>query len=441
MQLIRRSRPVIACLILLILIISACSAPITSTQDGSANEATAPSAAASVAEPTTETSSAPSERATSVLEAEGAADETPTTATATEPPDEDETTTAEATEGGDLVLLDEQYRVDSDGNAIPDFIETELGLDPNVDDCALQECGIGVEGTGFLTDTNVLLLFDSSGSMAASIGTRTKIETAKQNIRDYVSYASVAAKVGLLVYGHKGNNTEAGKAESCAGIELLAPLGQVNGQSIGGVLDQFQPTGWTPIAGALEKSQEAFAGTEGQSNRIILVSDGIETCDGDPVAVARKLYEEGLNVQVDVIGYDLREPGAVEQMQAIAAAGGGKFFDARTEEDFSRYFDEQRQAIYDTVDAALCQLNNAATTMRCDQQQVNKARNYLFDRINEVRRTNKPLADAYRALADEIKTKFDERQALRRDAADRYREEAARLEELRRQLREAAANR
>lgn len=140
--------------------------------------------------------------------------------------------------------LEAKWYVDSDGNAIPDFIEAEAGNDPLREDCASKECGAGAEGDLLLKkERNMLLMLDSSGSMAGD-----KMPAAKSAISRYARAVSEAMKLGFLVYGHKGNNTPAGKAESCAGVELLASIGAINKEQFQALLDQFQPTGWTPIA-------------------------------------------------------------------------------------------------------------------------------------------------------------------------------------------------
>jgi von Willebrand factor type A domain len=67
---------------------------------------------------------------------------------------------------------------------------------------------------------------------------------------------------------------------------------------------------------------------EGQHNMIILVSDGKETCQGDPCAVARSLHQAGIQVEINVVGFDVTADER-QQLECIADAGGGKYFDAR----------------------------------------------------------------------------------------------------------------
>ena len=62
---------------------------------------------------------------------------------------------------------------------------------------------------------------------------------------------------------------------------------------------------------------------------VILVSDGVETCNPDPCAAARLLEEAGIDFTAHVIGFDVgSDPEALAQMQCIADETGGQFLTA-----------------------------------------------------------------------------------------------------------------
>ncbi|MBD2705482.1 VWA domain-containing protein [Spirosoma sp. BT702] len=292
--------------------------------------------------------------------------------------------------------LEPKWYKDSDKNAIPDFIEQELGYNPTQDDCRadVSGCGEGATGEDLDFSVNTLLLFDASGSMAARLGTQTRMSLAKASLTRYVTGVPEAVRLGLLVYGHRGTNQESGKAESCAGISLLAPIGSLKEAGIQNTLSQFKPTGWTPIAAALLEARKSFQGLEGKHNRIIIVSDGLETCGGDPVAVARQLHESGLEVNIDVIG--LHVPGSdAQQLRKIAQAGGGYYYDARSQRELDAYFEKQQLASQKTLQAALCYVKAHADAGQCDQRMVLKA----TDRIYAERRKFTAAGDIAKANA------------------------------------------
>lgn len=175
---------------------------------------------------------------------------------------------------------------------------------------------------------NLEIIVDASGSMAAAtdVGT-TRIDAAKQVLNDVIGAIPKVngVNVGLRVYGHKGDNTDAGRPESCVSSDLLVPVSGVDTGSLKASVDQLAPVGWTPIAYSLEAAAKDFPepASDSVSNAIVVVTDGIETCDGDPVATAQKLRNSDLGIVTTVIGFGTT-PEDQLNLQNIAKAGGGQ---------------------------------------------------------------------------------------------------------------------
>jgi len=78
---------------------------------------------------------------------------------------------------------------------------------------------------------------------------------------------------------------------------------------------------------------EALRYTE-DSATVILVSDGVETCNPDPCAAMRALEEAGINFTAHVVGFDIGSDAvALAQMQCIADETGGQFLTADNAEE------------------------------------------------------------------------------------------------------------
>lgn len=173
---------------------------------------------------------------------------------------------------------------------------------------------------------NVELVFDSSGSMAQEVSSGvTRIEAAKDVLNDVVDAIpeSEGINVGFRVYGHKGSNQEADRAESCQSTELIVPVAGTDKELLRAAIESYQPVGWTPITLALQKAANDFeAPAEGEVNAIVLVTDGLETCGGNACEAAAALAEGDVNVTTYVVGFGLtqEEQGT---LQCIADAGGG----------------------------------------------------------------------------------------------------------------------
>jgi hypothetical protein len=184
---------------------------------------------------------------------------------------------------------------------------------------------------------NLELVFDSSGSMAEDLGGETKIDAAKRVLNDVIDAIPErpGINVGFRVFGHEGNNTEAGRAESCQSSDLLVPMNGVNKPLLRQQVATYQPTGWTPIALSLERAGQDFdPGGESISNVVVLVTDGEETCGGDPCAVAGSLHEGDIELTTYVVGFGT-SPEQQSSLQCIADEGGGKLLGANTAEELS----------------------------------------------------------------------------------------------------------
>jgi hypothetical protein len=94
-------------------------------------------------------------------------------------------------------------------------------------------------------------------------------------------------------------------------------------------LDKAVPRGQTPIAYSLQQAAQDFGAPSDEERAMILVSDGIETCGGDPLAAVRDLAAKGFKVKVHTIGFDV-DAAARAQLEAISTATGGEYVDARS---------------------------------------------------------------------------------------------------------------
>lgn len=173
---------------------------------------------------------------------------------------------------------------------------------------------------------NLELVLDASGSMAKQIDGRSMMDIAKESISKTIQQLPPNANVALRVYGHKGNNKAAGKAESCASSELIQPMGPVNAEAINAQLAPIAPTGWTHLATSISSGGQDFAAHQGENqvNILYVVSDGIETCDGDPIAAAANLKQLSVKPVLGIIGFNV-DPTQELNLKQIAQAGEGHY--------------------------------------------------------------------------------------------------------------------
>ncbi|MCU0493521.1 MAG: VWA domain-containing protein [Chloroflexaceae bacterium] len=175
--------------------------------------------------------------------------------------------------------------------------------------------------------TNIQLVFDASGSMAQDIGGSTKIAAARaamERVIDELPGDAANFNVGFRVFGHKGDNTEAGRAESCQSTELLVPMQGINKELLRQQTQAFEPTGWTPITLALTEAGKDLQAGPQVRNVIIMVTDGEETCQGDPCALSKALAESQAQVRIDVVGFGTT-PEESANLRCISDNSGGSY--------------------------------------------------------------------------------------------------------------------
>lgn len=173
---------------------------------------------------------------------------------------------------------------------------------------------------------NILVLMDASGSMNEIIEGRTKLEQSKDSISEFAKSLPEDANVSLIAYGHVGSSANSDKVESCSSVEEVYPLSSYQADNFTTSLKSFQASGWTPLAVSIKKAGEILQTypSDEYYNMIYIVSDGIETCDGDPVAEAQKLQSHNIKAKVNIIGFSVDNEGQ-QQLKQVADSGGGEY--------------------------------------------------------------------------------------------------------------------
>ena len=180
------------------------------------------------------------------------------------------------------------------------------------------------EDTG--NTVNVELILDLSGSMGQQIGNgETRMAAAKRVLNEVIDALpeTEGVNVGFRIYGHEGNNSNAGRAESCESTALVVPIDGVDKPAMRAQVDAASPTGWTPLALSLAAAEEDFpTAEENVLNNIVLLTDGEETCGGNPCETAAAIRDGDRQIRTHVVGFALTEEQS-ELINCIADEGNG----------------------------------------------------------------------------------------------------------------------
>lgn len=163
------------------------------------------------------------------------------------------------------------------------------------------------------------LILDASGSMQEAVGAQTKMGAAQAVLAQVVPAVAPEVKIGLAAYGHRREN-------DCADVEILVPPGTEDRAAVLARIAAMQPKGMTPISAAVTQVADWLRGRDAETT-IVLVSDGQETCGGDPCATVRALKAAGVKFVMHVVGFAVTDADRL-QLECVAQAGGGKYFAA-----------------------------------------------------------------------------------------------------------------
>ena len=194
--------------------------------------------------------------------------------------------------------------------------------------------------------TRVLFIFDASQSMYATWEGGSRMDIAKNlliNMLDSLR-GQDKVEVGLRVYGHQRPIPP----QDCRDTRLEVGFGLDKIDQIQAGLKTLRPKGTTPIANALEAGAYDFPKCENCRHVIVLITDGIEECGGDPCAVSRLYQEKKIILKPFVIGIGLSE----QHKKAFECVG--TFYDAKSPETFTNIL---RVVISQVLNSTTAQIN------------------------------------------------------------------------------------
>lgn len=164
-----------------------------------------------------------------------------------------------------------------------------------------------------------IIVMDGSGSMWGQIDGRPKFEIARETVADVVGKLPANQTLGLIAYGHR-------RKGDCKDIELIVPPAPGTSGKVLNAVNDMRFLGMTPLSEAVRQAAQALRHTE-QAATVVLVTDGLETCNLDPCAVANELEKSGVNFTAHVIGFGLtRDEGA--KVACLATNTGGRYLQA-----------------------------------------------------------------------------------------------------------------
>jgi len=200
--------------------------------------------------------------------------------------------------------------------------------------------------TADVTDARgaVEVILDASGSMLQKLGTQRRIDVAKQTLTELVSTLPAGTLFALRVFGRE--------VSSCQ-TALDIPLGALDLEAARARIAHLNAKNdaRTPIGASLEQVTHDLASIRETAN-VIVVTDGEETCGGDPAAAIASLRERAPNIHVSIVGFAIKDATLAATFRRWADAGDGLYFDARDAGALNRALALAVRPRFEVIDAS-----------------------------------------------------------------------------------------
>jgi len=176
---------------------------------------------------------------------------------------------------------------------------------------------------------NMGIVLDASGSMWGQVDGQTKMDLARAALTQVLGEATPDMDIGMIAYGHRARG-------QCTDIEVLVPSGPAVSSvpAILGAAGRISPLGMTPLSDAVMQAAGELRFAE-QAATVVLLTDGVESCGGDPCALGRMLEQQGIDFTAHVIGFDMSD-AEQQSVACLATETGGLFLAASDADDLAR---------------------------------------------------------------------------------------------------------
>tara|TARA_R100001369_G_scaffold56967_1_gene83879 strand:- start:191 stop:1579 length:1389 start_codon:yes stop_codon:yes gene_type:complete len=167
--------------------------------------------------------------------------------------------------------------------------------------------------------SSIIFIYDASGSMWGQMEGKTKMEIASSVLSESINDFAENQKIGLVAYGHREKG-------DCRDVETLLPMSNTSKSSVSSAVKKIKPLGKTPLAYSATTVIDQLRKNKEKAT-IVLITDGIESCDGNICEVVTKAKKEGIDFKLHIVGFGLKN-SETEQLKCTAKAGNGNYYDA-----------------------------------------------------------------------------------------------------------------
>jgi len=225
--------------------------------------------------------------------------------------------------------------------------EPTMTAEPAADGSLRVLAGASVAGEtpAVAGDASVAIILDTSGSMLAPLEGSSRADVAKTALIDLVTETLPAGTdVSLRAFGTVPDSCETRLVVPRAPLDPATMAATIQGLEVVNLVR-------TPLGASLE-AVAGDLGTAPGPKIVVFVTDGEETCGGDPAAAIRALVDSGIDVRVNIVGFALDDDALKTQFEGWARLGNGRYIDAADGAALSAAVAAAVQPTYEVLDAA-----------------------------------------------------------------------------------------
>jgi len=218
-----------------------------------------------------------------------------------------------------------KYDEDSDGDKIPNFLEEYLGL--NIYSSEINECQKSVnicQESPLNSKYNISIILDASTSMKIVGNKEPKINEIRNSVKEALSndLKKDYYKSSVYSFGNKGNIDNIPDNESCVSILRHKSSTTIFTEEDFKTkfLNQYVPNGKSPIAFTLDQVGKTL--NKNEKNMIVLITDGMDDCNGDVKRVITELKNSGTVNKSYVATYYSNEDANIYMKEAFESTNG-----------------------------------------------------------------------------------------------------------------------
>ncbi|MEZ0278074.1 MAG: VWA domain-containing protein [Methylibium sp.] len=190
---------------------------------------------------------------------------------------------------------------------------------------------------------DAMLIFDASGSMAGTekLGVSTavpltRIDKVRQALARVLPAATRYRRVGLITYGP-------GPYAQCNVKLNLKPVANAASLIMRDV-ETLVPAGKTPLSESVQQAADVLKYRD-KPGVIVLLTDGEETCGGNPCDLGKKLRAEAAGLVVHVIAFRVKDftwmgGQSILDTKCLADENSGLYIEAGSEEELAEAFEK-----------------------------------------------------------------------------------------------------